>query len=153
MNCGNDQMSIQDFNKEIGGFKSTYNIAYFLINSLSLVKYKSWNYCFCINYGNESKCELCVIEDDFGDSENVVHEKILDRDLLLNYHNKLYPYLQRLFFAKKAACCCFLDELYSLTYRLNGENFNRTFSLEEIIDELVQNKLIEKRQEFYSTNN
>ena len=71
-------MSIQDFNKEIRGFKSTYNIAYFLINSLSLVKYKSWNYCFCIDYGNESKCELCVIEDDFGDFENVVHEKILD---------------------------------------------------------------------------
>ena len=114
MDCGHEQMSIQDFNKKINGFKSTYSIAYFLINCLSLIKYKSWNYCFCIDYGNEKKSELCVIGDDFGNFENVVCEKILDSDFLLNYHIKFYPYLWRLFFAKKTASCCFLDVKFIL---------------------------------------
>ena len=99
MDCGHEQMSIQEYNKKINGFKSTYSATYFLINCLSLIKCKSWSYCFCINYNNERKCELCVINDDFGDSQNVVSEKILDRDFLLDYHNKLYLSLQRLFFA------------------------------------------------------
>ena len=93
-----------------------------------------------------------VITDDFGDFENVVHEKILDQNVLLDYHSKLYPYLRRIFCAKKIAYCCFLDELYSFTYRLNGENFTRTMCAEEIIDELVQNKLREMGQKFYSIN-
>ena len=153
MDCGYEQMISQQFNKKISWVRTTYDIAYFLINSLSLIKYKGWNYYFCVDYGNRRKCELCVIGDNFDDFENVVREKILEGDFILNYHSKLYPYLQRLFFAKNTACCCFLDEVYSFTYRLNGENHMRTFHLEEIIDELVRNKLMEKRKEFYSTNN
>ena len=41
----------------------------------------------------KTKSELCVIGDDFGNFENVVCEKILDSDFLLNYHIKFYPYL------------------------------------------------------------
>ena len=146
-------MTSQQFKEKINGFRTTYDIAYFLINCLSLIKYKGWNYCFCVDYGNRRKCELCVIGDNFDDFENVVGEKILDRDFLLNYHNKLYPYLRRLFFAEKTACCCFLDEVYSFTYRLNSENHMRNLHLEEIINKLVLNKLMEKRKEFYGTNN
>ena len=149
MDCGHEQMTIQDFNKKINGFKSTYSIAYFLINRLSLIKYKSWSYCFCVG-GN--KCELSIINDDFNNFENVMGENILDQNFLLEYHSKLYPYLQRLFFAKKSACCCFLYEDYSFIYRLNGENFTRMFCLEEIIDKLVQNKLKNIGQEFYIIN-
>ena len=115
----------------------------FIVNQIQI-----WSYCFCIDYSNERNCELCVINDDFGNFESDIREKILDRDFLLNYHNKFYPYLRRLFFAKKTACCCFLDEIYSYTYRRKAENFTRTCCLEEIIDELVQLKLREIGQEF-----
>ena len=152
MDCRHEQMSIQDYNKKINRFKSTYSFAYFLINCLFSIKYKSWSYCFRIDYNNQKKCELCVINDDFGDFENVVFEKILDRDFLLDYHNKLYSYLRRLFFAKKTACCCFFDEVFSYTYRLVGENLTGVFCLEEIIDELVQNKLKKIGQQFHSIN-
>ena len=40
MDCGHEQMSIQDFHMKINGFKSTYSVAYFSINCLSLIKYK-----------------------------------------------------------------------------------------------------------------
>ena len=32
MNCGHDQLNIQDFNEKINGFKSTYDLVYFLID-------------------------------------------------------------------------------------------------------------------------
>ena len=138
MDCGHEQITIQDFNKKINDFKSTYTIAYFLINCLSLIKYKSWSYCFCVG---EKKCELCIINGDFNNFEDVMGEDISDQNFLLEYQSKPYLYLRRLFFAKKSGCCCFLDKVYSFTYQLNGENFTRTFCLEEIIDEFVQNKL------------
>ena len=78
MDCGHEQMSIQDFNKKINGFKSTYSVAYFLMNCLSLIKYKSWSYCFCIDYNNERNCELCVINNDFRNFESDIREKTLE---------------------------------------------------------------------------
>ena len=75
MNCAHEKMTIQHFNKKINDFKSTYSIAYFLINCLSLIKYKIWSYCFCVG---EKKCELCIINDDFNNSKDVIGENILD---------------------------------------------------------------------------
>ena len=108
MNCGHDQLNIQDFNEKINGFKSTYDLVYFLIDWLSQIKYKKWSYFFCADYQYRRKCGLCVIADDFNDFEELIREKILDRNFLFDYHEKLVPYLRCLFFAKKRCAVVFL---------------------------------------------
>ena len=101
-------MNIQEYHKKINGFKSIYDLAYFLINCLFQIKYKYWGYCFCTDYENRRKCELCVIVNDFSDFEDLIIEKRLDRYLLLDYHKRLLPYLRQLFFAKKLQFLVFL---------------------------------------------
>ena len=59
MVCGHNEMSIQAFNKKNNGFKTTYDIFYFLFNCLSQIKYRFWSYCFCSDYQNQTKCKLC----------------------------------------------------------------------------------------------
>lgn len=85
-----------------------------------------------------------MIVDDFNDFEELIGEKILDKNFLLDYHNKPFPYLRRLFFAKKTVCCCFLDEVYTFSYELFPQQAVRMFHLEETIDKLPNRKLDEK---------
>ena len=59
---------------------------------MSQIKYKGWSYYFCDDYENGRKCELCVIENDFNDFENLIAEKMLDRYFLLDYHHELLLY-------------------------------------------------------------
>lgn len=94
-------MNIQEYHKKINGFKSIYDLAYFLINCLLQIKYKYWGYCFCTDYENRRKCELCITVNDFDYFEELMRGKKLDRDFVSHYHQKLLPYLRQLFFAKK----------------------------------------------------
>ena len=118
MDCGHDQTSIQNYNKKINGFKSTYELVYFLINSLLQIKSKIWSFCFFEEYENGKKCELYLINEDFNDFEDIIKVKIIDRDFLLDYQWKLIPYLRKLFYLKKTATCCFLDDVYIYSTRL-----------------------------------
>lgn len=77
MGCGHDQMLIQSFIKMINGFKSTHDVMYFLLNCLLQIKYKNWDYCFCIDY--RRKYELSVIMNDFNDFEELIRENLLSR--------------------------------------------------------------------------
>ena len=72
MNCGHDQMNIQNFNKKINGFKSINDLAYFLINCSFQIKHKSLSYCFCNKV--ERQCELGVIDKNFYDLEETIKE-------------------------------------------------------------------------------
>ena len=141
MDCGHDNMSIQEYNKKINGFKTPYELMYFLINCLSQIKYRYWPYCFCSDYGNEKKCEICLIVIKFRDFEEKLTENVFKIYFLVSYHKKLVPYLRKPFFAKKTATCCFLDEVYFYSYRFypTGENINAL--IEEIIKRMEDMKL------------
>ena len=94
--------------KKNNGFKSIYELVYFLINCLLQIKSKIRSFCFCEEYKNGRKCELCLINSDFNDFEDIIKVKIIDRDFLLDYHRKLIPYLCKLFYAKKLKSVVFL---------------------------------------------
>ena len=49
-------------------------------------------------------------------------------------------------------CHCFLNEAYTYTYRVLPLQELRTFHLEKIIDELLDRKLDEKKEELYEKN-
>lgn len=80
----------------------------FVSNKIQKLEHHDWSYCFCADYENRRKCELCVIVNDFSDFEDLIIEKRLDRYLLLDYHKRLLPYLRQLFFAKKLQFLVFL---------------------------------------------
>ena len=91
-------MNIQDFNKKLNGFRSTYDLGCFLIDCLSQIKYKKWSYCFCVDHEHRRKCKLCVIVGNFNDFEKLIREK--------NTRQKLF-----VFFAKKRCAVVFLMKL------------------------------------------
>ena len=78
-----------------------------------------------------------MIEQKFTDCEDIIREKIVDKNFLFDYHKKLISHLQFLFHAQKTAPCCFLDTEYTCTVRVSPYNI-RTFQVEEIIDQMVE---------------
>ena len=46
-------MTKEEFNKKTCQYKKRFDLYYFLLNTLSLIKYNSYYYCFC----NEKKLE------------------------------------------------------------------------------------------------
>ena len=109
--------------KNINGFRPTYDLLYFLIDCLSQIKDKKWSYCFCVDYKYRRKCELCTIVDDFNDFEELVGEKLLDKHFLLDYHKKLFPYVRRLFFAKKTSLMKFTRTIIDYFHKKWSGNF------------------------------
>ena len=73
----------------------------FVSNKIQKLEHHDWSYCFCADYENRRKCELCITVNDFDYFEELMRGKKLDRDFVSNYHQKLLPYLRQLFFAKK----------------------------------------------------
>ena len=73
----------------------------FVSNKIQKLEHHDWSYCFCADYENRRKCELCITVNDFDYFEELMRGKKLDRDFVSNYHQKLLPYLRQVFFAKK----------------------------------------------------
>ena len=73
----------------------------FVSNKIQKLEHHDWSYCFCADYENRRKCELCITVNDFDYFEELMRGKKLDRDFVSHYHQKLLPYLRQLFFAKK----------------------------------------------------
>ena len=73
----------------------------FVSNKIQKLEHHDRSYCFCADYENRRKCELCITVNDFDYFEELMRGKKLDRDFVSNYHQKLLPYLRQLFFAKK----------------------------------------------------
>ena len=71
-------------------------------------------FCFCAECENERKSDLCLINDDFNDFEDIIKVKITDRDFLLSYHWKVMTYLRKLFYAKKNILLFSLSRLHLL---------------------------------------
>ena len=90
---------------------------------------------------------LFVIE--FCDFEEKLTENVFNTDFLVSYHKKLVPYLRKLFFAKKTATCCFLDEVYFYSYRSYPTGENIKVSIEEIIKRMEDMKLKKINEQFY----
>ena len=74
----------------------------FVSNKIQKLEHHDWSYCFCADYENRRKCELCITVNDFDYFEELMRGKKLDRDFVSNYHQKLLPYLRQVFFAKKS---------------------------------------------------
>ena len=126
-------------------------ILYFLLNCLFQIEHKGWDYCFCADYTNDRLCELCLIQGDFNTFEEVITKIVLDRQFLIADQQKLYPPLRRLFFEKISAICCFLDSVYTATIRRRNDEF-RTFHVEEMIDQMLNRKFEEQKNQFYEMN-
>lgn len=103
------------------------------------------------DYTNDRLCELCLIQDDFNTFEEVITKIVLDRQFLIADQQKLYPPLRRLFFEKISAICCFLDSVYTATIRRRNDEF-RTFHVEEMIDQMLNRKFEEQKNQFYEMN-
>ena len=73
----------------------------FVSNKIQKLEHHDWSYCFCADYENRRKCELCITVNDFDYFEELMRGKKLDRDFVSHYHQKLLPYLRQVFFAKK----------------------------------------------------
>ena len=108
MGCGHNKMSIQEYNQKTNGFKTPYEVVCFLINCLSQIKYRYWPCCCCSDYGNEKKCEICLIVLEFCDFEEKLTENVFSTDFLVIYHKKLVPYLRKPFFCQKNSNMLFL---------------------------------------------
>ena len=106
------KMNAQCFNKNINGFRSTYDLVYYLIDCLSQIICKKWSHCFCVDYKYRRKCELCTIVGDFNDCEELVGEKLLDKHFLLDYHQKIISLCSTSFLCQKKQ----LDEVYTYSY-------------------------------------
>ena len=94
-----------------------------------------------------------MINDDFNDFEDIIKVKITDRDFLLSYHWKVMTYLRKLFYAKKKTFCCFLYHVYIYSTQLLAHHTTRTFYVEDIIDNLVVQKLNKLKEDFYEKKN
>ena len=116
----------------------------FVSNKIQKLEHHDWSYCFCADYENRRKCELCITVNDFDYFEELMRGKKLDRDFVSHYHQKLLPYLRQLFFAKKKSIC-FLNNVYTHSIRKFLHNEPRTFHVEDIADELLNRKLNEKK--------
>ena len=115
------------------------NVIIFIQAILSQIKYTYCPYCFCFDYKSRKKCELCFIVEDFSDFEEHLPDNIFDKDILIDYHKKLAPYLRRLFLAKKTATC----------YRTYPSGQLITYHREEIIEQVEEMKLKNTDSEFY----
>ena len=55
------------------------------------------------------KSELCFIKSNFNNFEDMIKEKVIERDFFFSsYQQKLIPYLGKLFYAKKLQSVVFL---------------------------------------------
>ena len=53
MECEHKHMTKEEFDKETCQFKNRFDLYYFLLNTLLLIMYNGYYYCFC----NEEKLE------------------------------------------------------------------------------------------------
>ena len=71
-------MNINEYKKKNSNFAGRFELAYFIINTLSHICYKGWCYCYCSNDGNKKTCLMCTILGDFDEFELKLHDQILD---------------------------------------------------------------------------
>lgn len=107
MDCRHATMTVQEFNKKIMGFKSTYELTYFLIYFLFEVKFQSWSYCFCDD-NDHGQCEICIIEQTFSVCAEIIREKNSQLKLFVWLWLKINPAPSTFIPYKKTAICCFL---------------------------------------------
>ena len=105
MDSGHDQMSIQNYNEKIMDLNHGTN-SHFLKLILSQIKSRI-RFVFVQNM-KMRKSELCFIKINFNNFEDMIKEKVIERDFLLSYQQKLIPYLGKLFYAKKLQSLVFL---------------------------------------------
>ena len=141
MECEQDRnMTKQKFNKKICSFKNLYGLYIFYINTLLLIEFDGWRYCFSSQLENDRKCLLCEILIVFSDFEKEMSDNMLNTDFLQNYRSKLYKYLRKLFYVHKSLLCCFLDSEYIQNVRDRSGRIHFVF-LSEIIENLEKIKL------------
>ena len=59
------------------------------------------------------KSELCFIKSDFNDFQDMIKEKVIERNFLLSYQQFSINSLSwQVVLCKKIAICCFLDDVY-----------------------------------------
>ena len=69
MECEYQQMSKQEFSKNICSVKISCDLHFFLMNTLLQIKFKRFSHCFC-NLLNQEKCQICAIVPDFDSFED-----------------------------------------------------------------------------------
>lgn len=82
-------------------YKDIVDLHYELLNTLSLIIYKGYYYCFCLKYdrcekdynGGSDLCPLCRIPIHFSDFEEFLDRNQFHLSNLKKYARKLYPYL------------------------------------------------------------
>lgn len=69
MEYEHQRMSKQEFNKKICGFKTNYDLYFFLIKTLLQIKFNGFSHCFC-DLLNQERCQIYQIVTDFNNFED-----------------------------------------------------------------------------------
>lgn len=96
------------------------------------------------------KSELCFIKSNFNNFEDMIKEKVIERDFFFfKLSTKINSLSWQIILCKKIAICCFLDDVYIYLTRLLLYRTPRKFHVEDIIDDLLAQKLSELKEDFY----
>ena len=147
MDCSHDQMSIQNYNEKIMDLNHGTN-SHFLKLILSQIKSRI-RFVFVQNM-KMRKSELCFIKSNFNNFEDMIKEKVIERDFFFfKLSTKINSLSWQIILCKKIAICCFLDDVYIYLTRLLLYRTPRKFHVEDIIDDLLAQKLSELKEDFY----
>ena len=94
MECKHKYLTKEQFDKETCQFKNRFDLYYFLLNTLSLITYNGYYYCFCgeekFFKKKQERCFICQITIIFSDFESDLSKNMFNENFLKDYQSKLY---------------------------------------------------------------
>lgn len=87
------------------------NLIFIWMNTLSHIVYNGYYFCFC-REELPIKCSICKVSENYVDFEDEIKKYIFDFEYLKKHHDKLFPYLMKMFHLNIETICCFLHQEY-----------------------------------------